>query len=47
MAAILETVNRFRKIEEATAPKDDPAPVVGGIDSSKSPSTDVGALART
>lgn len=31
MAAILETVNRFRKIEEATAPKDDPAPVVSSL----------------
>lgn len=32
MANLLESVNRFRKLEEATAPKDDPAPVVRSSD---------------
>lgn len=31
MAAFLDTVQRFRKIEEATAQKDDPAPIVSGF----------------
>jgi len=30
MATLLEGVQRFRKIEEATAQKEDPAPVVRG-----------------
>jgi hypothetical protein len=31
MATFIDTVQRFRKIEEATAQKDDPAPVVSGM----------------
>jgi hypothetical protein len=31
MATFIDTVQRFRKIEEATAQKDDPAPVVSGL----------------
>jgi hypothetical protein len=32
MATFIDTVQRFRKIEEATAQKDDPAPVVSGLE---------------